>query len=264
MPKKKYNLALVLSGGGAPGMAHIGVIKTLEKNNITPDIIVGTSSGAIVGGMHSAGVLNDFENFLTGKTKKELSKKFSFWPSKEGLINTGKLENDFRKFIGNKKIEELNKKFIAVSVDLLTGKMIFIDKGDLCQSILASIAVPILFVPIHRDGMLLVDGGLEDPLAIDEGFKLAKKVIAVNTTRHIDDIQKKEKYGFIDIFERSLAILQTEIVAVALKKYKHNLVVISPHVDMNLLDFHRADEAVKIGEDETTKRIEDIKKLVLE
>jgi len=259
----KYELALVLSGSGARGMAHIGVIKILEKNNITPNIIIGTSVGSLVGGMYAAGCLDKFEKDLTSKSEGEIRKILKLWPSGEGLIKTQKLEKELRKIIGNRKIEELDKKFMALTVDLLTGKKLMYDKGDLCQAILASIAIPLVFPPVHKEGMLLVDGGLEDPLPIDYGFSFAKKVIAVNISYSLEKLPKKEKYNFGDIFERATIIIQDEITENALEKYKENLVILAPEVDIGTLSFSKTKEAISIGEAETEKHIEEIKKLVL-
>jgi NTE family protein len=259
---EKYNLALVLSGGGARGMAHIGAIKVLEKNNIIPNIIIGTSTGAMVGGMYAAGELSNFENIIVKKTKKQINKILKIWPSKEGLIKTKELEKELRKIIGNRKIEELDKKFVALSVDLLTGKKIIIDNGDLCEAILASMAVPVLFPPRHKGEMLLVDGGLEDPVALDEGFKVAEKVIAINTIRDIGNFPKKENYSFADILERASAIMQDEIMGPILKKYKKNLVILNPLVNLDTLTFDKAKEAIAIGEAEAEKNIDKIKLLL--
>lgn len=260
--KEKYNLALVLSGGGARGMAHIGVIKVLEKNNIIPNIIIGTSAGAMVGGMYAAGELSNFENVLIGKTKKEMGKILRVWPSKEGLIKTKELEKELRKIIDDRKIEELDKKFIALSVDLVSGKKIIMESGDLCEAILASMAVPILFPPRHKGDMLLVDGGLEDPMALDEGFKKAKKIIAVNTIKSFENIPNKKDYNFVDILTRASAIIQSEIMNPILKKYRKNIIVLKPEIDINTLTFERAKEAIAMGEAEAEKHIEEIKELL--
>jgi NTE family protein len=260
---EKENLAIVLSGGGARGMAHIGVLKVLEKNNIVPNVIIGTSAGSLVGGMYAAGKLADFEKILISKNQNEIKKIAAFRPHEGGLINPDRFEKEIRKIIGDKKIEELEKKYFCTAVDLLTGKEIRLNKGDLCQAILASSTIPLLFPPVKKDGMLLVDGGLQNPLAIDDGFDVAKKVIAVIIERNIEDMPKKEKYGFADIAERALTILQNDIVELAVKRYKDNLVVIRLVVNMDTLDFHKAKEAIVIGEKETEKQIEDIKKLVL-
>ncbi len=260
---KKENLALVLSGGGARGMAHIGVLKVLEKNNIVPNIIIGTSAGAMVGGMYAAGKLADFEKMLTSKSQKDIKKLAAFRPHEGGLINPDRLEKELRKIIGNKKIEELDKKYFATAVDLLTGKEVRMERGDLCQAILASSSIPLLVPPVKKEGMLLVDGGLQNPLAIDDGFDVARKVIAVSIERDIKEMPKKEKYGFVDIAERTLTIMQCDIVENSLKKYKDNLIVLRPNVNMDTLDFHKGKEAIEIGEKEAEKHIEEIKKLVL-
>jgi NTE family protein len=261
--KEKENLALVLSGGGARGMAHIGVLKVLEKNNVVPNIIIGTSAGSLVGGMYAAGKLAEFEKMLTSKNKNEIKRISAFRPHEGGLINPDRFEKEIRKLVGNKKIEELDKKYFATTVDLLTGKEIRMNEGDLCQAILASSSIPLLFPPVKKDGMLLVDGGLQNPLAVEDGFRVANKVIAISIERSLEKMPKKEKYGFSDIAERALTILQGEIVESALKRYKKNLVIIRIEVNMDTVDFHKAKEAIEIGEKETEKHIEEIKKLVL-
>lgn len=261
--KEKENLALVLSGGGARGMAHIGVLKVLEKNNIVPNIIIGTSAGALVGGMYAAGKLVDFEKMLASKSQKDIRRMAAFRPREGGLINPDRFEREIRKIVGDKKIEELEKKFYSTAVDILTGKELKMDKGDLSQAILASSTIPLLLPPVKKDGMLLVDGGLNNPLAIHDGFESANKVIAVAIERNLKDMQKKEKYNFVDIAERTLTILQNDIIETSLKKYKKNLVVIRLVVNLDTLDFHKSKEAIEIGEKETEKYIEAIKKLVL-
>jgi NTE family protein len=261
--KEKLNLALVLSGGGARGMAHIGVLKVLEKNNIVPNIIIGTSADSLVGGMYIAGKLADFEKMITGKTKNEIKRIAAFRPHEGGLINPDRFEKEVRNLIGNVKIEDLDKKFLATAVDILTGKEMDLDKGDLCQAILASSTIPLLLPPVKKDGMLLVDGGLNNPLAVDDGFRVAKKVIAVAIERNIKDMPTKDKYNFLDIAERALTIMQNDIIEGSIKKYKKNLVVIRVEVNMDTLDFHKAKEAIEIGEKEAEKKVEDIKKLVL-
>jgi NTE family protein len=261
--KEKVNLALVLSGGGARGMAHIGVLKALQKNNLEPNLIIGTSAGALVGGMYAAGKLGEFEKMLLSKTQKDIRRIAAFRPREGGLINPDRFEKEIKKIIGEKKIEELDKKFFSTSVDILSGKEQCMDKGDLAQAIMASSTIPLLLPPVKKDGMLLVDGGLNNPLAIHEGFQQAHKVIAVAIERNLKDMPKKEKYNFLGIAERSLTIFQNEIIEASLKKYKKNLVVIRLEVNMDTLDFHKAKEAIEIGEKETEKYIEEIKKLVL-
>lgn len=259
---EKQELALVLGGGAARGLAHIGVIKFLEKNNISPNVVIGTSIGALIGGMYAASRLDKFEKDIVGKTKKEMKKMFRIWPTREGLIKTNRLGAELRRIIGERKIEELDKKFIAVAVDLLSGKKILFDKGDLCEAIMASMAIPVLFPPIHKQDMLLVDGGLEAPLDVDDGFEYANKIIAVNTTPLNEAMPKKPRYNLVDIFQRALAIVQLEILNDALKKHKENLVLLNPEVKIGFFDFSRAKEAIAIGEQEAEKHLNNINRLL--
>ena len=260
---KKEELAIALSGGSASGMAHIGVIKALEENGISPDVVIGTSAGALVGGVYVAKCLLDFEKILIHETKKGVRKILKFWPTREGIFKTKKLEEELRILIGDKKIENLDKKFMAVAVNLLDGKKTLIDKGDLCEAIMSSISVPLLFPPKHKRGMLLVDGGLEDPLPIDEGFSLAKKVIAVNILSPFKNLPIKERYNFIDIAEAVVDIFQKEIIKSSLKRHEQDqMILIKPRVNIGAFSFDKSKEAVAVGYDETMTHIEEIKNFV--
>lgn len=263
--KEKKELALVLSSGGSKGAFHIGVINILEKNNISPNVVIGSSVGALVGGVYAAGCLDKFENVLIKKTKKEMDALFKVWPSKEGLIRTKRLEDELRKILGNRKIEELDKKFIAVAVDLISGNKVIIEKGDLCNAIMASMAIPILFPPVHTGEMLLADGSLEAPLDVTDGFRYAKKVFAVDATRRIENMPKKSSYNYIDIFQRALTIVQSEVLTEALKRHSRYLMILKipgASINTSTLDFSKAKEAIAIGESETEKHLDEIKALL--
>ncbi|MEM2954711.1 MAG: patatin-like phospholipase family protein [Candidatus Nanoarchaeia archaeon] len=267
---KKYDLALVLSGGGARGMAHVGVIKVFEENKIVPNIIIGTSAGALVGGMYAANSLDKFEKVLIGKLKNFIRKSIArLWFSKEGLINSQKVANGFRKIVGNKNIENLDKKFVAIACDLISGKKVLIEKGDLCDAIVASSAIPFVFSPLHKKDkinkkeMLLVDGGIKAPLAIEEGIKLAKKVIAVNLSKTFE-IKTKKSYNIIDVFSYLSRIWEEEVLSAILKKYrnKKNVFLLNIDVNINTLDFRTSKKAIKIGEKEAKKRLNEIKRFI--
>jgi len=175
-------VALVLGGGAAKGYAHIGFLKGLEGENLTPDCIIGCSMGALVGAFYTSGVSTSKMIEIASKidTKKIAYLFFpKFLPT--GLTDGDRIIGFLKKFIGEKKIEELNPKFMAVAVDLEEKKEVVIEKGDLISAVRASISIPLVFSPIVYDDMVLVDGGVVDPVPIrvarEKGFD---KVIAVN------------------------------------------------------------------------------------
>src|SRR3989338_689113 len=119
---QKRNLALVLSGGSARGLGHIGVLEVLEKHHVPIDTIVGTSMGAIVGGLYAAGTLKDFKQDILKVSSSTLLSIFLSRKIKNGSTTTAELENFLKKYTKNKKIEKLDLSFTAVATNLNTGK----------------------------------------------------------------------------------------------------------------------------------------------
>lgn len=166
--------ALVLGGGGVRGLAHLGALEVLVQNNIPIDLIVGTSIGAIIGGLYAEG--NDISTLkqeLLKLNKKDLiefsiiSAVKSMYDSKHSFLQTDKLEKLLTQYIKNTDIADLQTKFIAIATNLENGKIIALDKGNIIQSIRASYAIPWLFPAVEMYGMKLVDGGVAAPLAVD-------------------------------------------------------------------------------------------------
>lgn len=175
-------VGLVLSGGAAYGFAHIGVIKTLIKNNIPIDIVAGTSMGALIGGLFSAGVsIGEMEKLLETFQRRHIVDFNPFVLTDTGLLHGKKVVDLLRKMVGDKKIEDCEKKYCAVSANLCNGKQVNFKKGDLVTAIRASISIPGIFKPVKIDNMCLVDGGTVNNLPVTEARKMgSKKVIAVD------------------------------------------------------------------------------------
>lgn len=180
--RKDTVLALVLGGGGARGVGHIGVIKALEELGVNPDIVIGTSAGSIVGALYSAG----FNSLELARVAQNLKRKdiknsgFIFFPS-----STTNMENYFDTIMErNTVFSELKKKFIAVAVNVKTGKECRITSGSVCKAMAASSAVPGVFTPVEWQDKLLVDGGVLNTVPADVARELgADIVIAVDVNR---------------------------------------------------------------------------------
>lgn len=162
-------LSLVLSGGAAKGFAHIGVIKVLKENGIEPNLIVGTSMGAIVGGAYASGLsVEEMENFANKLSNNKVIDFNLFDTIKKGHALTGKkIEKLIYELLGNIKHEDLKTKFIAVTTELSTGKQVNLDSGEVWKNVLASSAIPAVFPSIEIDGKILSDGGLKDNLPVN-------------------------------------------------------------------------------------------------
>lgn len=157
-------MALVLSSGGARGIAHIGVINALEKHGYNITSISGTSMGALVGGIYAAGRLKTLEDWLKTLTKLEMFKLMDFTISASGLMKGKKLITELEDMIPDRDIEELDIPYCAVATDIINEEEIVFTKGKLYDAIRASISIPTVLKPHMLDGRHLVDGGVMNPI----------------------------------------------------------------------------------------------------
>ncbi len=180
------NVALVLSGGGARGVAHIGVIEELLKSGYTITSVAGTSMGSLVGGMLAKGSLPEFTEWLLSFTRMDVIKFMDLTISHGGLIKGEKILKVLAEFVGEINIEDLSMPFACVAVDLIGHKEVIFTKGSLLNAIRASISIPTVFLPVTTDGMLLVDGGVLNPLPLDLVTRSGHDMlVAVNVNSNI-------------------------------------------------------------------------------
>ncbi len=226
---KKKTVALVLGGGGARGAAHIGVIKVLEENGLRPDIIVGTSMGAIIGGLYASGVPVDKLEELTedGSIKKAFkpipvslqimkkgAKHLVFWRKKTcaGFYSGESLEKFINNTIGEKHnlIENFPIRYAAVAVDLCDAKAYRLEKGDLGRAARASASLPPLFSPVCYEGRAYADGGIRSNLPVIPAREMgADYVIAVNVDEIIKPIEEKVLHTYNGLTNRMASIVIT-------------------------------------------------------
>ncbi|HMM14323.1 MAG TPA: patatin-like phospholipase family protein [Parvibaculum sp.] len=174
-------IGIALGSGVARGWAHIGVLKTLSRAGIEPDIISGTSIGSLVGGCHIAGKLDPLEDFARSLTRRRLIGLIDFRFRSSGLIGDAKLEAIMLKHLGGLRIEHLDRIFVAVATELATGHELWLREGSLVQAIRASYALPGVFTPVPVDKRWLIDGAIVNPVPVSVARALgARLVIAVN------------------------------------------------------------------------------------
>ena len=159
-------LGLALGGGAAKGWAHIGFMKALDEAGIKPDIISGTSMGAVVGGCWAAGKLAELEEFARSLTQRRVFALLDVSLSGSGLINGSRLANLLMKNLTGMQIEDLSTPFCCMANELENGNEVWLTKGDLSQSLQASYALPGIFKPVKVDERWLVDGALVNPVPI--------------------------------------------------------------------------------------------------
>lgn len=179
---KKKKVGLVLGSGGAKGLSHIGVIKFLEELDVKIDFIAGASIGALIGGAYASGLsIKEIEDIALETDLTSTAKLFSPGFGKSGLVTGSKVQEFLTSKLGNKNIEDLKIPFTAVATDIITGQEIHFNKGDLVEAIRASISIPIVFQPVIRNNIVLVDGGLVNPVPINVVREMgADHIIAVN------------------------------------------------------------------------------------
>ncbi len=282
---KKFGL--VLSGGGARGLAHIGVLKVLEDNGIKPDYISGASMGAIVGGVYASGVtvekMEDFvRDFVFGdvldkksplrtmqlfeKTSKKFMKYFSVGLSinslvkKRALDSGRKIQYMFKQLTGNKYFSELKIPFACTATDILSGKSIVLDKGKVYMAMRASMSIPLIFEAVKYDNMFLVDGGVANNIPSfivrDMG---AEVVIAIDVNPPLESKEEKDIKTPIDMLWRTYQITLDNLYRKELKEADY---VVNAHTNGETLDFSDNMHYIKAGEDAMKKNIDKIKELL--
>ena len=180
--EQRPKLGLALGAGAARGMAHLGVLRELEEAGLKPDVVAGTSIGALVGGTYAAGKLDRLTEVALGLDWKQIARYFveiSF--PRSGLIEGNKLTALLAEIVGEVELTKLPLPFRAVTTNLMTGEEVVVVDGDLVEAIRASIAVPGIFTPARRGDDLLVDGGLVNPVPVSVCRAMgAEFVIAVD------------------------------------------------------------------------------------
>ncbi len=169
MPTKSRNIALVLSSGGARGLAHIGVIDTLLERGYRITSIAGSSIGSLIGGLYATGSLDRYRDWVVGLDKLDVLRLLDFTLSAKGFVKGERVFNRMRKLqlIPDVNIEELPIPYAAVATDLVSNREVVFTSGSLIKAIRASIAIPAFFTPVDASENLYVDGGVLNPMPLN-------------------------------------------------------------------------------------------------
>ena len=161
------DIALALSSGGARGLAHIGVIEELEAQGYHITSMAGCSMGALIGGVYAAGKLEEFRDWMKTIDKKKMLELTGFSLSLNHLVKGTRIIKAIMEFVPDVRIEDLPIPYCAVATDWISGREVVIDKGSLFEAIRASISLPTFYEPVRRDGMILIDGGVVNPIPMN-------------------------------------------------------------------------------------------------
>lgn len=286
MRLRKPRLGIALGSGSARGWAHIGVLRALEQAGIVPDVVSGTSIGALVGAAYASGRLGPLEEWVARIDWWEIIR---YMDMSRGGVEGERLMRAFGERVEDVPIETLPKPFGAVATDLLTGREVWFQNGSLLEAVRASIALPGLFSPVRFQERWLVDGGLVDPLPVSLCRALgAEQVIAVNLNGDIvgrrlpgrsthrpasnpllarlstgwqtvlgnlhDRLSPPEKEedeppSLFDVMAGSIHIMQDRITRARMAGDPPDVVLAPRLAHLGLMDFDRAGESIAAGMD---------------
>lgn len=165
-PERK-DVALVLSSGGARGLAHIGAIEVLEEEGYHITSIAGCSMGALIGGVYAAGKLEEFREWMKGIDRKRMLELTDFSLSLNHIVKGDRIIEAIMEFVPDVAIEDLPIPYCAVATDWVSGREVIFRTGSLFEAIRASISLPSFYKPVQRDGMILIDGGVVNPIPLN-------------------------------------------------------------------------------------------------
>jgi NTE family protein len=258
----KQRIGVALGGGSARGWAHVGVLRGLEKLGVRPDVVAGTSAGALVGAAWAIGRMDDFERWLDTLAKpRDLVSYFDFSLRgallKGGLLKGERLFDFFSVHAEDRPIERLPIPFGAVATDLATGEEVWLRTGSLQAAVRASVSIPGLLKPVRVDGRWLVDGSLANPVPVTLCRALGADVVLavdVNAGEFAEqrpfapqDADAGEDPTLLEVVERSLHIRQERLTRPRLAEDPPD-VLITPGVgQIGFLEFHRSQDALAAG-----------------
>jgi NTE family protein len=282
--RRKPRIGLALGSGSARGWAHIGAIRALEERGIKPDLVCGTSIGALVGAAYACGELERLEKWVTSLAWTTVVRLMDITWRPGGLIRGNRLFTYFGTMFGERDISEMTVPYGAVATELASGRELWLRHGKVLEAVRASCAMPGLFTPVVRDGVLLVDGGLVNPVPVSMCRALgAELVIAVDLSwaklgpyrdrgRGDQQVAPREVPGWLgrlrpkwvkgttksleetltipsvfNVFTTSLDIVEMRVARSRLAGDPADVLLTPLLPDFATMDFHRGKEAIEEG-----------------
>jgi NTE family protein len=280
----KKKAALVLSSGGARGVAHIGVIEGLLDNGFEISSIAGSSMGAVVGAVYAAGKLAEFKEWITNLDRLDVIRLMDFTLSAQGFVRGEKVFNEMSKFMGELNIEDLPIPFVAVATDITNRREIVFREGNLYQALRASAAIPSVMKPVYSNGVQLVDGGILNPIPIQHISRVENDVLVVSDVNadipvppnmkkqppqisnrwaailekwNLSRAQSSREKGlsYFDLITSSVDLMQDRISDFIVQSMKPDVVVkISRHT-CSTFEFHRSESLIICGREELSNTL---------
>ncbi len=205
----KRNVALTLSSGGARGLAHIGAIEELEEQGFCITSIAGCSMGALIGGVYAAGKLEEFREWMKTINRKKMLELTDFSLGINHLVKGTRIIEAIMEFVPDVPIEELPIPYCAVATDWKTGREVVFRKGSLFQAIRASISLPSFYEPVKRDGMILIDGGVTNPIPMNRVVRHKGDIlVGIDVSGYNYEAQWKKQHKLAERRKHSTSLSQ--------------------------------------------------------
>ena len=275
------NVSLVLSGGGARGIAHIGVIEELEKQGFNIKSISGTSMGSLVGAVYAVGKMKEYKDWMYTLHKLEVFNLIDFSFSSQGLIKGDRVFKKMKEFIPDMNIEELDIHYAATAADIINNKEVVFTKGSIYDAVRASVAIPTVFTPVVTENSILVDGGIMNNVPISHVKRTKNDILIVVYVNadipvirppiskkemdkkqsvylkkmkefygHINKSKSKsktEKLGYFDIIDRTISLVTFQLAQLLMEKSSSDILINVSRNACGTFDFYKAEELVEIG-----------------
>ena len=281
--QERKDVALVLSTGGARGLAHIGAIDELLERGYNIRSVAGTSMGALVGGMYAAGRLEDFREWMLTVDRKRILSLLDFSIGQNHIVKGDRIIEAMKSVVPDVRIEDLEIPYCAVATDVVSGTEVVFNHGSLYEAIRASISLPLFFSPVRIDDKILVDGGLVNPLPLNRVKRDRHDLlVAVNVSGHdyrgqlelrkIIREQQSEKSRFMalvnkflpddngmnyyTLLNRSTSIMINRNAQLQLKLTPPDVLVDIPMNRYDTFDFDKMERLAAIGRTKTKKALD--------
>jgi len=286
-PVRKPGIALALGGGAARGWAHIGVLRALDEAGIQIDMIAGTSIGALVGGCYLAGKLDELEEFARSLTKRRIFGLLDLHLGGSGLLGGLKLTAKMQEHLNGTTFADLTRPFVCVAAEIRTGHEIWLSNGSLITAMRASYALPGVFEPVTCNKRVLVDGALVNPVPVSVCRAYEQRlVVAVNlhydlfgraaVIKHSADTDgdgeaelvidkgpsdREARLGITGVMVEAFNIIQDRISRARMAGDPPDLSLLPKLGHIGLTEFHRADEAIRLGYETARAQIGELERL---
>ncbi len=285
-------VALVLSSGGARGLAHIGVIEALLENDYEITSIAGSSMGSVIGAFYAAGKLEEYREWAVELDRLDVFNLIDFTFSVQGFVKGEKIFKTLEKLMPDQKIEDLRIPYCALATDIQDKSESIFKTGSIYQAMKASVAIPTVIKPVKINGKNYIDGGVTNPVPIEHVSRSENDILVVSNVnaimpyiKEVKDEKKeqkeaesynqkiqqfvnkwssllpgggpetKNKLGFFDILNESIDLMQDKLTSLLLEKHKPDLQINISRNAASTFEFYKAKELIEAGKVATLKAL---------